>query len=121
MAGTKSGGMKAAATNKSKYGEDFYSKIGVTGGKNGTTGGFYNNPDLAREAGSKGGAASSRGIPRLLIVGDFKKHFETVKEATEYADARFGVRGSKYTSRGKELALINGGKGIIIKDPVYGY
>ncbi len=35
MAGTKAGGAKAAATNKSKYGKDFYSKIGQKGGKNG--------------------------------------------------------------------------------------
>ena len=28
MAGTKAGGVKAAATNKSKYGKDFYSRIG---------------------------------------------------------------------------------------------
>ena len=28
MAGTKAGGIKTAATNKSKYGKDFYSRIG---------------------------------------------------------------------------------------------
>jgi hypothetical protein len=32
MAGTKAGGKKAAATNKHKYGEDFYAKIGAFGG-----------------------------------------------------------------------------------------
>ena len=51
MAGTKAGGVKAAATNKSKYGKDFYSRIGKKGGRNGRTGGFYNNPELARHAG----------------------------------------------------------------------
>ena len=28
MAGTRSGGLKAAATNKAKYGKGFYSRIG---------------------------------------------------------------------------------------------
>ncbi|MDB5160677.1 MAG: hypothetical protein JWO96_57 [Candidatus Saccharibacteria bacterium] len=60
MAGTKAGGMKAAATNKAKYGKDFYAKIGQSGGKLGRTGGFYANRDLARMAGAKGGRISRR-------------------------------------------------------------
>ena len=61
MAGTKVGGTKAAATNKSKYGKDFYAKIGAKGGKKGVTGGFYANRELARIAGAKGGSKSRRG------------------------------------------------------------
>ena len=60
MAGTKTGGLKAADTNKKKYGKDFYAKIGAIGGKNGHTGGFAANPELARVAGSKGGKVSKR-------------------------------------------------------------
>lgn len=60
MAGTKAGGQAAAATNKRKYGEDFYGKIGAKGGKLGRTGGFYANRDLARTAGAKGGRISRR-------------------------------------------------------------
>ena len=60
MAGTKAGGMAAAATNKAKYGSDFYSKIGSKGGKLGHTGGFFANRDLARQAGAKGGRISRR-------------------------------------------------------------
>ncbi|MBH1956651.1 hypothetical protein I8H84_03640 [Candidatus Saccharibacteria bacterium] len=60
MAGTKAGGMKAAAANKAKYGADFYAKIGQKGGKLGKTGGFAANPDLARIAGAKGGRISRR-------------------------------------------------------------
>ena len=60
MAGTKAGGMKAAATNKAKHGADFYAKIGAKGGQNGRTGGFAANPDLARIAGAKGGRISRR-------------------------------------------------------------
>ena len=60
MAGTKLGGMKAAATNKLRRGEDFYKKIGRKGGQNGHTGGFHNNPALARLAGAKGGRTSRK-------------------------------------------------------------
>lgn len=62
MAGTKAGGAKAAATNIKNYGEDFYRKIGKKGGSvKGTPGGFGSNPELAREAGRKGGTISRRG------------------------------------------------------------
>ena len=61
MAGTKAGGRKAASTNKTKYGKDFYAEIGRKGGKNGHTGGFASNPDLAKIAGRKGGLKSRRG------------------------------------------------------------
>jgi len=61
MAGTKAGGLKAAATNKAKYGNDFYARIGQKGGRNGRTGGFAANPALARIAGAKGGRISRRG------------------------------------------------------------
>ncbi len=60
MAGTKVGGQAAAATNKKKYGSDFYAKIGAKGGKLGHTGGFFANRDLARLAGAKGGRVSRR-------------------------------------------------------------
>lgn len=64
MAGTKIGGKRAAATNKAKYGADFYAKIGAIGGRNGHTGGFWANPELARKAGQKGGKISRRGKAR---------------------------------------------------------
>ena len=60
MAGTKQGGQAAAATNKAKYGDDFYAKIGAQGGKKGRTGGFWANRELARIAGAKGGRISRR-------------------------------------------------------------
>lgn len=60
MAGTKAGGVKAAATNKAKHGTDFYAKIGRKGGQRGHTGGFAANPELARIAGAKGGRVSRR-------------------------------------------------------------
>ena len=60
MAGTKSGGLAAAKTNKAKYGPDFYARIGSVGGKKGHTGGFYMNRELARIAGARGGRISRR-------------------------------------------------------------
>lgn len=60
MAGTPKGGMKAAATNKKKYGSDFYAEIGRKGGRNGHTGGFAANPELAKIAGAIGGRKSKR-------------------------------------------------------------
>jgi general stress protein YciG len=61
MSGTQAGGKLAAKTIKKLYGEDFYKNIGSFGGKNGHTGGFYQNRELAREAGAKGGRISRRG------------------------------------------------------------
>lgn len=61
MAGTKAGGLKAAATNKERHGDDFYSRIGRIGGQKGTTGGFWADRELAKRAGAKGGRNSKRG------------------------------------------------------------
>lgn len=60
MAGTVQGGKADAATNKAKYGKDFYAKIGTKGSKLGKTGGFAANRELARLAGAKGGRVSRR-------------------------------------------------------------
>lgn len=60
MAGTRIGGVKASQTNKRLYGADFYKRIGGEGGRNGHTGGFYANRELARKAGEKGGRISKR-------------------------------------------------------------
>ena len=62
MAGTKAGGKKAAATNKSKYGNDWYSKIGSMGGKAHVIKGFaLMTPEKHAEASRKGGKISKRG------------------------------------------------------------
>ena len=60
MAGTVAGGKKAAATNLARHGKNFYKNIGRIGGRNGTTGGFAANPELARIAGAIGGRKSRR-------------------------------------------------------------
>ena len=73
MAGTKAGAKKAAATNLARHGKNFYAKIGQKGGKNGHTGGFFANRDLARVAGAKGGRISRRGpakAKKITVVSE---------------------------------------------------
>lgn len=60
MAGTITGGKQAAQTNKERHGDDWYSKIGAIGGRNGKTGGFYADRALASRAGAIGGRKSKR-------------------------------------------------------------
>ena len=60
MSGTKVGGAKAAYTNRLRHGLDFYARIGAKGGRNGHTGGFASNPELARIAGRKDSLKSRR-------------------------------------------------------------
>lgn len=69
MAGTKEGGALAAKTNRKKYGEDFYARIGAMGGKIGHDGGFGSSKigsdgltgkERARIAGQMGGFKSKR-------------------------------------------------------------
>lgn len=61
MAGTRAGGIKAAKTNKAKYGAGFYADIGQIGGRKTGVKGFALNVELARIAGAKGGKVSRRG------------------------------------------------------------
>lgn len=61
MSGTIEGGRKARDTNFARHGKDFYKEIGAKGGRNGHTGGFAANPELAKAAGRIGGSISRRG------------------------------------------------------------
>lgn len=90
MPGTVEGGRKAAATNKKKYGKQFYANIGRKGGKNGHTGGFNSEkvgkdgltgPERAKLAGAKGGKLSKRG-PAIRLN---KEKIESIKR--ELAEA----------------------------------
>lgn len=71
--GTVEGGSKTAITNKRKYGEDFYKRIGAKGGKVSSTGGFFGDRELARRAAKKGGSVPWTDERR-------KKHSETIKK-----------------------------------------
>lgn len=63
MAGTREGGLKAAAKNKERWGADYYRHLGHKGGSviTGKPRGFAANPELAKAAGKIGGARSHRG------------------------------------------------------------
>ena len=92
MAGTMTGGKKAAAANIAKHGKDYYRKIGALGGKAGNTGGFHANPELAKIAGAKGGRMSHRGpsILRQQRVKEAKQMYEEGKTIQQIA-AHFDV------------------------------
>lgn len=65
------GGLKAAVTNKERYGDGFYANIGAKGGRTlGVKKGFAADPALARLYGKKGGRISKRsgaGVTREKI------------------------------------------------------
>lgn len=91
MAGTIEGGRKAAATNKAKYGREFYAHIGSIGGKKSRGGGFASDKvgkdgltgaERAREAGRKGGLISRRGPvhkPYVRRLGQIRTAGATVE------------------------------------------
>lgn len=106
MPGTIAGGKKAAITNTKKYGSDFYRSIGRKGGRNGHTGGFAANPELAKIAGAKGGRKSRRGdsySPRWRVVHNGEELFVTprIKDAKEY------IRLKNLTGKVEIIGMIN--------------
>lgn len=61
MSGTKTGGAKAAQTNKEKFGADYYANIGAMGGRaKNPNKGFGQNRELASRVGRIGGLKSRR-------------------------------------------------------------
>lgn len=83
MSGTKAGGKKCAETNKTKYGKDWYARIGAKGGRNGHTGGFASmTPEQVRAAGRKGGLTSSK-APTLSLEERRKEIAELLKNEKE--------------------------------------
>lgn len=91
MAGTKKGAAKAASTNKKRHGDTFYKDIGSKGGRNGAgkeyrkggsrASGFAADPELAREAGAKGGRASRRGPAKKTVMASLEKMDEPTRIA----------------------------------------
>ena len=77
MVGTKIGGKKTAKTIKEKHGADFYKRIGRIGGRNGHTGGFAANRELARKAGAKGGRISRRGSVKKVEFEDERVNYQS--------------------------------------------
>ena len=95
MSGTREGGLKAAATNRAKYGDNFYAVMGAKGGVNGHTGGFASNRELARQAGIKGGKAGKRGasVQRKLdeMFVDYIKKMLDEGRSIRYIAQKIGV------------------------------
>jgi len=80
MPATREGGLKAAITNKAKYGEDFYKRIGATGGAKSRGGGFAYDHELARLAGRLGGLKSRKyGTGKELDKNVLKEAKQDVK------------------------------------------
>lgn len=83
MSGTKAGGKKCAETNKTRYGKDWYARIGAKGGRNGHTGGFASmTPEQVRAAGRKGGLTSSK-APTLSLEERRREIAELLKNEKE--------------------------------------
>lgn len=79
MVGTQLGGRKASMTNRQKYGQDFYRRIGAKGGAVKTpTGGFAANRELARSAGAKGGRNSRR--TAKVYDEAWARHYEEIRK-----------------------------------------
>ncbi len=97
MSGTPAGGAKAAATNKARHGENFYAKIGAKGGRNGHTGGFAANRELARIAGAKAGRISK--INHKYIKSDGKYNYYIANDTGKV------VKSAKLTSAKRAEAL----------------
>ena len=101
MAGTRAGGRKASITNKKKYGDDFYKRIGRQGGSKShpETRAFATNPELAKAAGAKGGKNSKRGPARKprsdkgAPRGPRTKASQTEEIKAEVADKKKGLFG----------------------------
>lgn len=90
MAGTVSGGKKAAQKNITLHGKDFYREIGRKGGKRSTAGGFASQKvgkdgltglERAKIAGAKGGRKSKR------VSASIKELRERITEDSKLATA----------------------------------
>ena len=92
MSGTKAGGLKTAATNKEKYGPQFYVNIGRKGGQNGHTGGFAANPELAKIAGRKGGQISRRGPAKPKTPEERHKAVEAYRRQERKLDEKIAAK-----------------------------
>ncbi len=113
MAGSVSGGKKAAQTNKRRYGENFYVTIGALGGKTSTGGGFGSDTvgsdgltglERAQIYGRKGGQASRR--TAFSVSGVCKHGHATSPENSIYTkDGKLYCRACRvdYTRRHNEI------------------
>ena len=90
MSQTIEGAKKTGATNKRKYGDDYYAKIGALGGKKGKGHKFAHGKVDPSVAGAKGGAISKRGksIDYELNFEDIHTKAETKKRVYSPSNTR---------------------------------
>lgn len=120
MAGTIGGGRKAAATNRAKYGPDFYRNIGRKGGTNGHDGGFASKglgkdgltgTERAKIYGSIGGKVSRRGRAHLKLTDEERKKIDDARREAKIKAVKRGI--DMLTERlsrlqdGEERATVN--------------
>lgn len=113
MAGTKAGAIKASATNRERYGQDFYRRIGQIGGRNGHTGGFASNPELARVAGRGEARLAAAAQPALSLeartspartyAGASTKQKLIQREEDKMEEAKQAIKVNGKTIEGEEV------------------
>lgn len=87
MPGTTKGGSQAAKTNRERYGEDFYKRIGSKGGKASRNGPFSQDRDFARRMGALGGKKSRRGpskVTKLTTELENMTGFEMITDERDF-------------------------------------
>lgn len=86
MTATIEGGLKAAETNKKKYGKDYYRQIGKKGGEKSRGGGFgsdivgedgltgYERAKIAGRKGGKAGRGTTKKLNKAIEAGQETNH-----------------------------------------------
>ena len=74
MSGNRIGGLKAKKTIKKNFGENFYKRIGRTGGLKSRNGGFAHDHEMARRAGMVSGELSRKGL-KFIKQDDDKRTY----------------------------------------------
>lgn len=103
MSGNREGGLKCAAKNLARDPE-FYRKIGTKGGRNGKTGGFAANRDLARKAGELGGRISRRSESTRLTPEQAAKIRQEYNEGATCNEKTTAYTSSEYSSKSLHCA-----------------
>lgn len=110
---TYTGGLKAAQTNKTRYGENYYAALGALGGRKGREDGVIKGfarmtPEQRSEAGRKGGKNGRRGAK---ISDDVKKELcKDIANGMTLKDASIKYGVSLYTVRNALDALDDEGQ-----------
>lgn len=107
MSGTKEGGKRASATNRAKFGSDYYREIGSLGGKkkNPNKGFGSMDKEKVKAAGKLGGSISK---PRKRKPAGFSMEYEDIHSKPEtkklvYDTSNLGVDSNSVPNSGGVL------------------